>query len=131
MKNCLLTLIFIPFLVLSQDGPIEVQLTDYSADKIPADCGYQTEWGILKFRLNEPTEDLKIGETIFVLFQCPRETIGVKIGLGNFINGNSYFLTLGEKVERTESPLNTTELFTDSQKDYLPLYWMTEVEKKK
>ena len=87
---------------------LNAELVDYSADKIPADCGYQTEWGILKFRVIENGKKLNKDELISVLIMCPREKLEQEIGIKNLKNGSDYNIKIGKRIKKDEIPENVT-----------------------
>ncbi len=118
-------------LAMGQNKPVKAELIDFVSDRIPSYCGYQTEWGILKFRVKEPNADLKADQIFQVLFQCPRETMESKLGLKNYINHHRYLLNLGEKVTEEEIPENTTEMYNDLKEKSVPIYWLSEIKKEK
>jgi hypothetical protein len=131
MKKWLLILFLLPFLAVAQNKPLKVKLVDYSADKVPAYCGYQTEWGILKFRVKESSNGFKANEIILALFQCPRETMEKGLGLDNYSSRKTYLLTLGERAKPNEIPANPTEIFLEPAKMDQPIYWLTKIELEK
>jgi len=59
-----ITLLTFPTVVIGQS--CRVKLIDYSENKMPAYCGYEIAYGILKLELQEACSNLKKGDTIFL-----------------------------------------------------------------
>ena len=93
---------------VNEKRQLKVELIDFSVDKIPADCGYQTEWGILKFRVIEEAKNLNKNELISVLIMCPRERLEREIGIKNLKNGSEYYIQIGKEIKSDEIPENVT-----------------------
>lgn len=102
-----LLVIFYGF-INSQNKHIKVELVDYSADQIPAHCGYQTEWGILKFRVIKNNDLFNENQIISGFFMCPRERLEETIGIENLISGSEYEIEIGDPVPDKEIPEKTT-----------------------
>lgn len=120
-----------PLLAVGQAKTVEAELIDFVYDKIPANCGYQIEWGILKFKVIEANANLKQNQIFQVLFQCPRETMESNLGLKNYINHQRYLLTLGNKVTKKEIPKNTTGIYNELKQKSAPIYWLSEIKTQK
>ncbi len=123
--------ILLPILTIAQTNTIQAELIDYSSEKIPAYCGYQTEWGILKFKITKSINDLKSEQNILVLFQCPRETMENNVGIDFYKNNQEYLITIGEKIEKNKIPERATKMYEiDSENDILifPLRELKKIE---
>jgi len=133
MNKLIILFIFIPLFSIGQTQTLKVELIDYTKDKIPAYCGYQTEWGILKFKVFESTENFEKGQIIFGIFQCPRETMKSVFKAKNYINNREYLLTIGKMVEKNEiEKINTTNIFNENRMEKVEFpFWLVELEELK
>ena len=128
MKKVLYLFLLIPILVIGQTKTIKAELFDFTKDKIPAYCGYQKEWGILKFKILESTNEFRKGDFIFAFFACPREYIE-KIGPENFINFKECLLTIGsQKIPSKDINRRAVEMFYKEGNESLPIYGFINLE---
>ncbi|SRR5690606_6247769 len=98
MKNITLILFFLSLPVCAQtEKTIISKLIDYSKEKTPAYCGYQIEYGVLKFELQESNANFKKGDIVFIIQQCPREQM--EMGVGEYINDEIYNLFIGSEAD--------------------------------
>jgi hypothetical protein len=99
MKNIILILFLFPLYISGQiSKPILSKLIDYSIEKTPAYCGYQVEYGVLKFELQENSENFKKGDVIFVVQKCPREIMEKSVG--QYENNKIYNLYIGSVASK-------------------------------
>ena len=97
-----LIFIFLAFSQAPQNKEIivRVKLLDYTESKMPAYCGYQVAYAVLKLQIAENIAPFKDRDTIFIIQECPRETMEKEVG--KYINNQEYKLvTTGKEVERT------------------------------
>ena len=118
MRFIILILLFIPFISIAQNRTIQAKLIDFSEKKIPAYCGYQIARTILKFKLIEKTKYSKKGDTILVLITCPREK-----GIKNYVNEKSYFLALGNRVNKKDFTKYKLSVFNKYENENLLMFW--------
>jgi len=97
----LLILIFSLFNVAkAQMIKVTGQLIEYTEDKIPAYCGYQIEYGILKIKLENDVSHFKAEDTILIFQTCPRETMEREVG--HYSNGKKYLLEIGKELSKSD-----------------------------
>lgn len=92
--------IFFPFLQVANNDVIRVRvkLLDFSESRIPAYCGYQKEYAVLKLQIDENTSAFKNHDTIFIIQECPREAMEKEVG--KYINNQEYSLiTTAKEVD--------------------------------
>ena len=99
MKNFKLFIFLFPLFVSAQNiKPILSKLVDYSKEKIPTYCGYQTEYGVLKFELLESAGNFRKGDLIFIFQQCPREVMEDTVI--EYENNQTYNLFIGKETDK-------------------------------
>ena len=127
MNKLLLFFVLLPILTIAQTGTIHAELIDYSSDKIPAYCGYQTEWGVLKFRIVKSNNALKNKQVILVLFQCPRETMENNIGIDFYKNNQEYIITIGDKIEKNKIPERVSVIYENNSENDILMFPLREL----
>ena len=128
MKNIIIILFFFPLYISAQiSKPILSKLIDYSKEKTPAYCGYQVEYGVLKFELQESGGNFKKGDVIFIVQKCPRETM--EMSSGEYENNKIYLLSIGSASNKlySENGFEICKLFY--RKDNPKVFWNGEVKK--
>lgn len=125
MHKLILLFLFIPIISIAQNKTLRVQLIDYSNKRIPAYCGYQKEWGILKFKVLADTAEFKKGEFLLTMIECPRERIEM-YGMENFKNNQKYLLTIGGRVDRNDGYKKAVEMYSKNENENLFLFWFTD-----
>ncbi len=127
MGKLIMLFILLPILTIAQTKTIEAELIDFSPEKIPAYCGYQTEWGILKFKISKSINDLKKDQIILVSFQCPRETMENNIGISAYKNHQEYLITIGNKIRGNEILEQATKMFVKDDENNFLIFPMSEL----
>jgi hypothetical protein len=128
MKNIIIILCLFPLYISAQiSKPILSKLIDYSKEKTPAYCGYQVEYGVLKFELQESGGNFKKGDVIFIVQKCPRETM--EMSAGEYENNKIYLLSIGSAANKpySESGYEICKLFYP--KDNPKVFWYGGVKK--
>jgi hypothetical protein len=117
---------------ISKLAPIIAKISDNELSyakidnkKIPAYCGYQKEWGILKFKVLADTAEFKKGEFLLTMIECPRERIEM-FGMENFKNNQKYLLTIGGRVDRNDGYKKAVEMYSKKENENLSLFWFTD-----
>ena len=100
MKFLLILIVLICSLGKAQTHKIPVQLIDYSKDKTPAYCGYQTAYGILKVKLYKDFSPCKAGDTILIFQTCPREIMEREVK--QYVNDNKYELVIENEISKLD-----------------------------
>lgn len=128
MKNVIIILFLFPLFISAQiSKPILSKLIDYSKEKTPAYCGYQVEYGVLKFELQESSGNFKKGDTIFIVQKCPREIMEKSIG--EYENNKIYNLTIGSEANKSFTENADEECRQFYPKDYPKKFWNGSVTK--
>lgn len=129
MKNIILFLFLFPLFVPAQTKkPILSKLVEYSKEKTPAYCGYQVEYGVLKFELQESAENFKKGDLIFIVQKCPREIM--EISVGEYENNKIYNLSIGSEADEKFSEIGKAECEEFYPKDEPKSFWFGGVKNK-
>ncbi len=115
MKFLLLAFVFIWNIGTAQTIKTTGQLIDFTEAKIPAYCGYQIEYGILKIRIDKKISNLKAGDTIYIFQTCPRETM--ERAVGNYLNNNQYLVDIGREVSKSDF-VKAERIFKKDYPDY-------------
>ena len=76
------------------------RLIDFTEAKIPAYCGYQTEYAVLKIKIDKDISNLKAGDTIYIFQACPREIMEREVG--NYLNNNQYLIDIGKQISKND-----------------------------
>lgn len=100
MKFILIAILFLWNIGQAQTIKITGQLIDFTQAKMPAYCGYQTEYGILKIRIEKNISHLKAGDTIYIFQTCPRESMEREVG--KYLNDTEYSVEIGKQVSKTD-----------------------------
>ena len=99
MKFLLLLLVLTWNIGKAQTTKATGQLIDFTETKIPAYCGYQIEYGILKIRIDKDISYLKAGDTIYIFQTCPREAME---RVGTYLNNTLYSVDIGKQVSKAD-----------------------------
>lgn len=122
MKYILLVLCLLPLYVSAQvEKPILSKLLEYSKEKTPAYCGYSVAYGVLKFKLQESTENFKKGDIIFIIQKCPREIM--EMSVGDYENNKIYNLFIGSEASEKFSEIGYAECEKFYPKDNPKKFW--------
>jgi hypothetical protein len=126
MKKTMIILFFIPNIFFGQ-AKLKAQLIDYSIDIYPPSCSnIQTTIGLLKFKVLEKYQQLKLNDTIIVRINCPREKLLSDEGLKLFKNGNILNLKLSTKIN--DSLLLGWRFFSSDKKVNFPVFEFQQIE---
>lgn len=105
MKNLIRILFLFPTFIIAQSNQtFQAKLIDYTKEKIPAYCGYSIAYGVLKFEIQENTQNLKKGDVIFIVQICPREKMEE---IGNYLNNQIYNLAIGNEADEKFSTIGS------------------------
>lgn len=100
MKFVLIAIVFVWNIGKAQTIKTTGQLIDFTEAKMPAYCGYQIEYGILKIRIEKNISNFKVGDSIYIFQTCPRETMEREVG--RYLNNTQYLVEIGKKVSKTD-----------------------------
>ena len=100
MKFILIAIVFLWNIGQAQTIKTTGQLIDFTQAKMPAYCGYQTEYGILKIRIEKNISLLKAGDTIYIFQTCPREIMEREVG--KYLNNTEYLVEIGKQILKTD-----------------------------
>ena len=94
------------------------KLVDYNASKIPAYCGYQKSYGVLKSELQQKSH-LK-GEVVFLVQECPRELMEK---LDQYKNDSIYSVTIGNQADKKLTKIGMEICRKYYPKDKTKIFW--------
>jgi len=100
MKFLLILIAFTWGIGKAQTNKTTGQLIDFTEAKIPAYCGYQIEYGVLKVILDNDISNLKAGDTIYIFQTCPREIMEREVG--SYYNNHDYLVDIGKEVKKPD-----------------------------
>ncbi|AWA30976.1 hypothetical protein HYN48_13300 [Flavobacterium magnum] len=116
MKRLLYILLVFPNLFFAQ--VYRAKLVDYDASKIPAYCGYQKSYGVLKFELQEKSRK---GEVVFIVQECPRELMEK---VGEYKNDSIYSVSIGDQVNKKLREIGIEICKRNYPKDKTKIFWV-------
>lgn len=129
MKKITSILFFLSLSVFAQTEKTTLsKLIDYSREKTPAYCGYQIVYGVLKFELQERIGNLKKGDIVYIVQQCPREQM--EMSVGEYKNNKTYDLFIGSEADKNYTDIGKWKCEKFYPKDKPKKFWVGRVVKK-